>query len=196
MGIAPLRSPEIMAGQAGGERSYGPLAASATVASLRPAVSGDSGTSTGSLLQVPLLAEEKRSRPHLSVLSGLSGILPPSGEVRSPHLTTETTSDSGVVSRVLAGIDAVGSAPAEVSVYSQPMGRSIVTDVVVHETDQGDGTKKIGNHWQSAQVPASAPPVADGIGSAGLRVGAYEESRNAAREAYMMFQGMKLNQTA
>ena len=115
---------------------------------------------------------------------------------RSPRLNAETTSDSGVVSRVLAGIDAVGSAPAEVSVYSQPMGRSIVTDVVVHETDQGDGTKKIGNHWQSAQAPAPAPPVDSGIGSAGLRVGAYEESRNAAREAYMMFQGMKLNQTA
>ena len=196
MSIAPLRSAEILAGQAGGESSYGPLSASATVASLRPAVSGVSGTSAGSLLQVPILTEEKRSRPQLSVMSGISGLPPQSGEGRVPRLTTETTSDSGVVSRVLAGIDAVGSAPAEVSVYSQPMGRSIVTDVVVHETDQGDGTKKVGNHWQSAQLPAPAPPVASGIGSAGLRVGAYEESRNAAREAYMMFQGMKLNQTA
>ena len=196
MSIAPLRSSDIVAGQAGGERSYGPLSASATVASLRPSVSGVSGTSTGSLLQVPLLAEDKRSRPQISLLSGLSGAQPQMEGGRSPRLNAETTSDSGVVSRVLAGIDAVGSAPAEVSVYSQPMGRSIVTDVVVHETDQGDGTKKIGNHWQSAQAPAPAPPVDNGIGSAGLRVGAYEESRNAAREAYMMFQGMKLNQTA
>ena len=189
MSISPLGSPEILAGQGGG--SYGPLSAAATIAPLRPAVEGVSGSSTGDLLQVPLLATTKPSRSPLSVLSSVSPL--PQG-TRSPHLNTETTSDLGVVSRVLAGIDAVGSTPAEVSVYSQPMGRSIVTDVVVHQTDQGDGTKKIGNHWQSA--PAPSPPVSDGIGNAGLRVGAYEESRNAAREAYMMFQGMKLNQAA
>ena len=189
MGISPLGSPEILAGQGGG--SYGPLSAAATIAPLRPAIEGVSGSSTGDLLQVPLLANTKPSRSPLSVLSSVSPL--PQGPL-SPHLNTETTSDSGVVSRVLAGIDSVGSTPAEVSVYSQPMGRSIVTDVVVHQTDQGDGTKKIGNHWQSA--PAPSPPVSDGIGNAGLRVGAYEESRNAAREAYMMFQGMKLNQTA
>ncbi len=189
MSISPLRSSEIMTGQGGG--SYGPLSAAATISPLRPPVQGGAGSSTGDLLQVPLLATPKHSRSPVSVLSSVSPL--PEGP-RSPHLTTETTSDSGVVSRVLAGIDAVGSAPAEVSVYSQPMGRSIVTDVVVHQTDQGDGTKKVGNHWQS--TPAPAPPVSDGIGNAGLRVGAYEESRNAAREAYMMFQGMKLNQTA
>lgn len=189
MSISPVGSSDILAGQ--GEGAYGPLSAGATIAPLRPAVQGVSGTSSGDLLQVPLLAPSKPFRSPVPVLSSVS---PQPEAPRSPRLTTETTSDSGVVSRVLAGIDAVGSTPAEVSVYSQPMGRSIVTDVVVHQTDQGDGTKKIGNHWQSA--PAPAPPVSDGIGNAGLRVGAYEESRNAAREAYMMFQGMKLNQTA
>ncbi|MGC8529319.1 MAG: hypothetical protein ACP5OP_03875 [Leptospirillia bacterium] len=189
MGILPLGSPEVLSGQ--GEGSYGPLSASATIAPLRPGVQGVAGSSAGDLLQVPLLAPPKPSRSPASVLSGVSS---QSEGPHTPYLTTETTSDSGVVSRVLAGIDAVGSTPAEVSVYSQPMGHSIVTDVVVHQIDQGDGTRKIGNHWQS--VPAPSPPVSDGIGNAGLRVGAYEESRNAAREAYMMFQGMKLNQIA
>ena len=117
------------------------------------------------------------------------------GSRPSSFRSPENLSDAGVVSRVLAGIDSVGSLPAEVSVYSQPVGRSIVTDVVVHQTDQNDGTKKVGNHWQGSALPATEPPVQDGISVSGLRVGAYEESRMAAREAYMMFQGMKVNQT-
>jgi hypothetical protein len=108
--------------------------------------------------------------------------------------TREISSDSGVMSRVMADIDSVGSTPAMVSVYSQPMGRSIMTDVVVHQTDSDDGTRKVGNHWQES-APSSATSPQGGIGASGLRVGAYEESRVAAREAYMMFQGMKVNQT-
>ena len=113
----------------------------------------------------------------------------------APPRPQENFSDTGVVSRVLAGIDTVGSLPAVVSVYSQPMGRSIVTDVVVHQTDQNDGSKNVANHWQGATLPLPETPVQDGISVSGLRVGAYEESRMAAREAYMMFQGMKVNQT-
>ncbi len=113
-----------------------------------------------------------------------------------PPVSEMTSSDEGVVSRVMAGIDTVGSVPAEVSVYSQPVGHSIVTDVVIHQTDRNDGMKKIGNHWEETSLPTPSLPVSDGIGAAGIRVGAYEESRTAAREAYMMFQGMKLNQTA
>jgi hypothetical protein len=75
------------------------------------------------------------------------------------------------------------------------MGRSIVTDVVVHQTDQNDGSKNVANHWQGTTLPLPETPVQDGISVSGLRVGAYEESRMAAREAYMMFQGMKVNQT-
>ncbi len=167
MGVVENEARPVGSGRPG--RDVRSRLASATVAPLRPAQSGFSG------------------RPAFSVLSG---------ERPAPRPMQETSSDMGVVSRVLAGIDAVGSTPAEVSVYSQPMGRSIVTDVVVHQTDEGDGTRKIGNHWQGAAIPAPAPPVSDGIGAAGIRVGAYEESRNAAREAYMMFQGMKVNQTA
>ena len=126
--------------------------------------------------------------------------LSPPTENPSSHPTSRsgevTSSDAGVVSRVLAGIDTVGTVPAEVSVYSQPVGHSIVTDVVVHQTDQGDGIKKIGNHWEGTPVPTPSTSISAGIGTAGIRVGAYEESRMAAREAYMMFQGMKLNQTA
>ncbi len=134
-------------------------------------------------------------------LSDPSGAASPTLPVASPARTVsvrspDSFSDMGVVSRVLAGIDSVGSVPAKVSVYSQPMGRSIVTDIVVHETDQNDGTRKVGNHFQGAPLPPSETPLPDGIGASGVRVGAYEESRMAAREAYMMFQGMKLNQTA
>lgn len=73
-----------------------------------------------------------------------------------------------------------------------------MTDVVVHQTDNNDGTRKVGNHWQEGAVSgaaSSAPLPANGLGTSGLRVGAYEESRVAAREAFMMFQGMKVNQT-
>lgn len=131
-----------------------------------------------------------RSSSSVASLGMTSSVRPVS--VRTP----DNFSDIGVVSRVLAGIDSVGSVPAKVSVYSQPMGRSIVTDVVVHETDQDDGTRKVGNHFQGTPLPASEAAVPDGIGASGVRVGAYEESRMAAREAYMMFQGMNLNQTA
>lgn len=144
--------------------------------------------------------EDRREKGYLR-LSDPSGApsqtLSAAPSVRRNSLrSADNFSDMGVVSRVLAGIDSVGSVPAKVSVYSQPMGRSIVTDVVVHETDQNDGTRKVGNHFQGAPLPPSEPEVPDGIGASGVRVGAYEESRMAAREAYMMFQGMKLNQTA
>lgn len=108
----------------------------------------------------------------------------------------EFVSESGMAERVLAGIDSVGSVPAQVSVYSQPMGGSIMTDVVVHQTSSDDGTRKIGNHWSGGTIPVSSASRPEGIGPSGMRVGAYEDSRAAAREAAMMFQGMKVNQTA
>ncbi len=135
-----------------------------------------------------MLLSESTVMPAASPVSG-SGFHPASARPQ------DNFSDTGVVSRVLAGIDTVGSLPAVVSVYSQPMGRSIVTDVVVHQTDLNDGSKKVDNHWQGATLPPPETPVQDGISVSGLRVGAYEESRMAAREAYMMFQGMKVNQT-
>lgn len=151
--------------------------------------------------------ERKNIEPGVSSILVPGVFLPPSdrGEGSTESMTSssasgqggktrEISSDSGVMSRVMADIDAVGSTPAMVSVYSQPMGRSIMTDVVVHQTNSEDGTRKIGNHWQES-APSSATFHQEGIGASGLRVGAYEESRVAAREAYMMFQGMKVNQT-
>jgi len=162
------------------------------VSSQRTGLSPDfSGKGEEGRVSVPL-----RSQPGASVTEGVFS--PSSQSQNRVARGVESSSDSGVVSRVMSDIDSVGSVPAQVSVYSQPMGRSIMTDVVVHQTDNDDGTRKIGNHWKenavSASVPASSSPE-DGIGVAGLRVGAYEESRLAAREAYMMFQGMKVNQT-
>ena len=89
MGISPLGSPEILAGQGGG--SYGPLSAAATIAPLRPAVEGVSGSSTGDLLQVPLLANTKPSRSPLSVLSSVSP-LPPGQHFDSLHTRSRSVS--------------------------------------------------------------------------------------------------------
>ncbi|MHB8423133.1 MAG: hypothetical protein ACYC9S_08490 [Leptospirales bacterium] len=89
--------------------------------------------------------------------------------------------------RVLASLERVGNEPGVVTVYSVPVGHSVMTDVSVQLTDGTDGTKEVHNHYG---IQTSIP---SGSGNGVAMLGSYEESAKVADIAALYFQGMKIN---
>ncbi len=93
--------------------------------------------------------------------------------------------------RVLASLARVGNEPGVVTVYSAPVGRTVMTDISVRLTDEGDGTRVVRNHYgtQTVLSPTSSDSSGDGV----AMLGSYEESARVADDADLYFQGMKIN---
>lgn len=89
--------------------------------------------------------------------------------------------------RVLAALGRVGNEPGVVTVYSIPVGQSVMTDVSVQLTDGDDGTKEVRNHY------GTQTSVSSGSGEGVAMLGSYEESARDANIAALYFQGMKIN---
>lgn len=94
-----------------------------------------------------------------------------------------------VSDRIIASLDRVGDQPGTVTVYTSPVGNSVMTDVRVKLTDSRDGTRIVRNHYGTQEI---APPRTDGGGGVST-LATYENSERAARTADLYFQGMKIN---
>lgn len=105
----------------------------------------------------------------------------------TPHQVME--SPVAVSDRIIASLDRVGNQPGTVTVYTAPVGDSVMTDVRVRLTDSRDGTRIVRNHYGTQEI---VPPKSDG-GEGISTLATYEDSARAARTADLYFQGMKIN---
>jgi hypothetical protein len=104
-----------------------------------------------------------------------------------PHQVME--SPVAVSDRIIASLDRVGNQPGTVTVYTAPMGDSVMTDVRVRLTDSRDGTRIVRNHYGTQEI---VPPRSGG-GEGISTLATYEDSARAARTADLYFQGLKIN---
>lgn len=115
---------------------------------------------------------------------GRSKTLSVPGRIPSQVLTE---SPADMSERVLASLSRIGNEPGVVTVYTEPMGGAVLTDVSVKLTDGGDGTRTIHNHYGAPlTIP---PPSSEGVAS----LGSYEDSARVANDADLYFQGLKIN---
>ncbi len=141
-----------------------------------------------SVRAVPELPATTPSLPALpaSLSTGRGGVREPQQAPQRPSpMLMESPVDMS--ERVLASLGRVGNEPGVVTVYSAPVGRTMMTDVSVRLTDGEDGTREVHNHYGTQTILPSSSD--EGV----AMLGSYEESARVADDANLYFQGMKIN---